>query len=99
MGNYILNERLQWSEPIKPRGAPFEYEDDYQILYNDWPYGIDPRIVHIVVWTKFEFDEDPKTGDLTDKARAEINDFVTRTFRSKVPDDRVSTQQVTKSLF
>lgn len=90
VGKYIINERLQWSEPIKPRGAPFEFEDDLKILFNDWPYGIDPRIVHIVVWTKFALEEDPATGDLTDNARAEIDDFVTTTFRARVPADRVS---------
>ncbi|CAM1506917.1 Fc.00g065580.m01.CDS01 [Cosmosporella sp. VM-42] len=89
VANFIFQERLGWSQPITPRGVPFEYEDDIKILYNDWPYGIDPRIVHVVVWTKFELKSDPATGDLTDQARAEINDFVTRTFQSRVPGDRV----------
>lgn len=88
--NFMVNHRLVWSEPIKARGGPFEFEDDIKILYNDWPYGIDPRIIHLVVWTKYDLEEDPKTGDLTDQARADIDTFVTERFRSRVPDDRVS---------
>lgn len=90
VANYIFNERLKWTAPVTPRGRPFEFEDDYKILINDWPYGIDPRIVHIVVWTKFELSEDPATGDLSDQGRKEVDDFVTRTFRSHVPDEHVS---------
>lgn len=90
VASFILNQRLQWSAPIEARGRPFEFEDDFKILVNDWPYGIDPRILHLVVWTKFDLEEDPATGDLTDQARKEIDDFVTRTFRSHVPDDEVS---------
>jgi len=54
---------------------------DLKILVNDWPYGIDAKIVHIVVWTKFGFEEDPSTGDLTPRARRQVDDFVTKTFR------------------
>ncbi|KAF7551454.1 hypothetical protein G7046_g7722 [Stylonectria norvegica] len=89
VANFILNERLRWTPPLEAKAAPFTSDDDIKILYNDWPYGIDPRIVHLVVWTKFELKEDPATGDLADEARGEINDFVTRTFRSHVPDDQV----------
>ncbi|RSL66741.1 hypothetical protein CEP54_003571 [Fusarium duplospermum] len=89
VANFILNRRLGWSAPVAPRGAPFEFEDDYKILHNDAPYGIDPRIVHLVVWTKFDLVEDPATGDLADGARQEIDDFVTTTFRMNVPNEHV----------
>ncbi|KAJ4271881.1 hypothetical protein NW762_000590 [Fusarium torreyae] len=89
IANFVLEHRLGWTAPVKPRGAPFEFEDDYKILWNDAPYGIDPRIVHLVVWTKFNLEEDPETGDLTDKARKEYDDFVTRTFRSHIPKEHV----------
>ena len=61
--------------------------DDIKILYNDWAYGIDPRIVHLVVWTKFELQPAPVSasnpnGDLTPEARSQINDYVDRTFVS-----------------
>ena len=88
--NFIMAERLHWTQPISAKGRPFEVEEDLKILYNDWPYGIDARIVHLVVWTKFELAEDPVTGDLTDDARREIDDYVDETFRSQVPNDRVS---------
>ncbi|KAG4294359.1 hypothetical protein FPRO06_00944 [Fusarium proliferatum] len=89
VANFIHEHRLGWSTPVTPRGAPFEFEDDYKILWNDAPYGIDPRIAHLVVWTKFDLVEDPATGDLTDKARKEIDDFVTKTFRAHIPEENV----------
>lgn len=81
VADFILKERLRWPEPIRPRGRPFQCPDDIKIIRNDWPYGLDKRIVHLVVWTKFELCEDPTTGDLTDVARAEIDAFVSTTFR------------------
>ncbi|KAG5977683.1 hypothetical protein E4U55_006615 [Claviceps digitariae] len=86
---FILKERLRWHQPIQPRGRPFQHPDDLKILCNDWPYGVDKRIVHLVVWTKFELETDSRTGDLTEQARAEIEDFVTRTFRSRLPAQHV----------
>ena len=65
------------------------WADDIKILYNDWPYGIDTKIIHLVVWTKFDLDEDPITGDLTAGKRQEIDDYVERTFRTRVPREKV----------
>jgi hypothetical protein len=87
--NFVLTQRLRWDGSTAPIGRPFEFGDDIKVLYNDWPYGIDERIVHLVVWTKFELEEDPDTGDLTDKARAEIDEYVRETFASRLPRDRV----------
>ncbi|KAL2180393.1 uncharacterized protein P884DRAFT_255508 [Thermothelomyces heterothallicus CBS 202.75] len=84
--NFILSERLRWTLPITPRGRPFEFDDDVKVLRNDWPYGIDERIVHLVVWTKFALEEDPETGDLTDAARAEIDAYVRKKFSRMRPD-------------
>ena len=53
---------------------------DYRILYNDWPYGIDPDIIHLVVWTKFVLEDDPETGFLTKDHHDIIENFVQRTF-------------------
>ncbi|KAG5957469.1 hypothetical protein E4U58_005991 [Claviceps cyperi] len=86
---FILRERLRWQEPVQARGAPFQCADDVKILWNDWPYGIDKRIVHLVVWTKFELRSDPLTGDLTEEARMEIDDFVARTFSSRMSASNV----------
>lgn len=54
--------------------------DDIKVLFNDWPYGVDQKIVHLVVWTKFPLVEDPATGDLKKDARKQIDDFVNMTF-------------------
>ena len=64
--------------------------DDIKILYNDWPYGIDKSIVHLVVWTKFVLEHDPETDDLTPGMRKDINEYVARMFGSRVPPDKVS---------
>ncbi|RDL36885.1 Uncharacterized protein BP5553_06237 [Venustampulla echinocandica] len=87
--NFILGERLKWEQPITAEGKPFEKETDVKILWNDWPYGIDERIVHLVVWTKFGLQDDPTTGDLTDKARGEIGAFVEEKFERRVGADNV----------
>lgn len=66
-------------------------QDEIKILYNDWPYNIDERIVHLVVWTKFELEVDPTTENLTLRARQEIDEYVDRMFRSRVPSNNVNT--------
>lgn len=58
----------------------FSNPQDVKILQNDWPYGIDERIVHLVVWTKFPLEDDPVTGDLMPAVRKEVDAFVKRTF-------------------
>ncbi len=69
---------------------PFENKSDWKILRNDWPYGIDPRIVHLVVWTKFELTEDDIAGTLTLEMRATIEDFVRRMFMKVMGQENVS---------
>lgn len=81
---FMLQERLHWAEPIESRGSRlFECKDDFRILMNDWPYGLDERIVHLVVWTKFELEDNAET-------EAEIDRFVAKTFSSGVAKDKVS---------
>jgi len=86
--NFVLAERLQWTLPVVAQGKPFEHASDIKILWNDWPYGIDTKIVHIVVWTKFDLEEDPDTGDLTAVARQQIQDFVQSTFGPRLSPDK-----------
>lgn len=92
VGTFMLNERLKWEEPIIAKGEPFEYPDeDIKVLYNDWPYGVDPRVVHLAVWTKFPLTEDPDsaTADLTDECRQQIEEFMDKTFYGNVAKDKV----------
>jgi hypothetical protein len=100
--NFIVNERLKWGnmEPkgkpfeldgmctcVLMIGIPaYRPIEDIKILYNDWPYGIDADIVHLVVWTKFELDDDPDTGLSTAESQKQIGDYVQKTFAPKVKE-------------
>jgi len=81
---FIQHERVRWAHVTPSGRPPFTEPSDYKILYNDWPYGIDEDVAHLVVWTKFPLQEEdgPATEGsvLTRRARAEVDDFVTRTF-------------------
>ncbi|KAF4541488.1 hypothetical protein BFW01_g12762 [Lasiodiplodia theobromae] len=89
--NYLLRERLRWTPAVQDEvqgiafacadPTPFAHPDDFLVLRNDWPYGLDPGIVHICVWLKTPLDLKPEDGDLTDRARDQVEDFVTATFR------------------
>ncbi|KAL1798479.1 hypothetical protein ACET3X_002516 [Alternaria dauci] len=83
--NFIVNERLKWGS-MEPKGKPFEFDEDIKILYNDWPYGIDADVVHLVVWTKFELEDDPDTGLSTAESQEQIGDYVQKTFAPKVKE-------------
>ncbi|KAJ4351868.1 uncharacterized protein N0V89_007212 [Didymosphaeria variabile] len=95
--NFIVGERLQW-KTMSPKGRPFECDDDIKILYNDWPYGIDDRIVHLVVWTKFELEDDPETGLSTPASNQEIDSYVLRTFGSRLKPENFAWFKNWKSL-
>ncbi|MCJ1305604.1 hypothetical protein MMC08_008419, partial [Hypocenomyce scalaris] len=87
--NFVLKERLQWSDLTPKSSKAFSVPDDIKILYNDWPYGVDEKIVHLVIWTKFDLEDDPATDDLTDVARREIDDYVNETFCKRVVPENV----------
>lgn len=91
---FILSQRLTWEIPLKAKGATFQHDKDIKILWNDWPYGIDARIVHLVVWTKFALEDDPATNDLTEKARREIEEFVNERFAKRMGEEKVVIWQV-----
>lgn len=42
--------------------------------------------MHLIVWTKFELEDDPETGMATPESRQEIAEYVQKTFTSKVKD-------------
>ena len=103
--NFVLWERLKWADMTPSSIVPFECQGqfgvisgeswclteqaDFKILRNDWPYGIDSKIVHLVVWTKFELEDDLATGFLTPESTRHIDGFVESTFRSKMAPDHV----------
>ena len=87
---FIISHRLQWRS-ISTNDVPFSNSDDMKVLYNDWPYGIDTRIVHLVVWVKFEIEDDPATGYLTPGSTAQIQQYVDETFSSRMNPEHVST--------
>ncbi|KAK2050834.1 hypothetical protein LZ31DRAFT_7500 [Colletotrichum somersetense] len=84
MTQYILANRLpkQWgAPPFKPKSlVPFEDPSDYRVLANDWPYGLDAGIAHIVVWSRTIIPTDPDTGDMTSESRRTVQEFVDRYF-------------------
>lgn len=93
--DYIMLKRLKWKplptsnpetgprfDSISP--LPFENEQDFKILPNDWPYGMEPGIVHIVVWLKNRLETEPERGDMTPTSRKQIEDFVQERFVEKV---------------
>ncbi|KAF2723563.1 hypothetical protein K431DRAFT_310984 [Polychaeton citri CBS 116435] len=87
---FVVEERLGWSEHEGEREGGFGCQDNYKILLNDWPYGVDERIVHLVIWTKFPLpvDHNSELGDLTVEGRQMIDEFVDRKFVSKCGSDR-----------
>jgi len=85
---FVIKERLGW-EDARPSAPPFDNSDDIKILYNDWPYGIDEGIVHLVVWTKFDLQDDPVTDDLTPEACHQVDAYVQKTFCQSVPPENV----------
>lgn len=64
---------------------------DVKILCNDWPYGVDPAIKHLVVWTKFELpvSAEEARGDLGPDVRRRIDAFVEDKFRRVCGEERV----------
>ncbi|KFX95214.1 hypothetical protein O988_05902 [Pseudogymnoascus sp. VKM F-3808] len=76
--NFVLGEKLHWEHPIVADGEPFEKDSDLSIKRNDWPYGIDERISHLVVWTKFPLEEDPTTGGDSRTFPASLPETVSR---------------------
>ena len=66
---------------VVPRDpVPFADREDYKILRNDWPYGCDPGIHHLVVWMKTKIPVDLEDGRLTESSKAMIDAFVEKVF-------------------
>jgi hypothetical protein len=67
---------------------PFADSSDYRILRNDWPYGMDAGISHLVVWLRTPIPVESDEGHLTSESRALINDFVQRRFVKRLAEDK-----------
>jgi hypothetical protein len=84
MTQYLLANRLPkaWGQPpFTPESdVPFGSESDYKVLLNDWPYGLEPNITHIVVWTRTTIATDNEKGDMTPESRALVAGFVKQYF-------------------
>ncbi|KAK6440635.1 hypothetical protein LTR95_003142 [Oleoguttula sp. CCFEE 5521] len=91
INNFVMKERLQWTlkDPSLPvsrtsftyhSATPFADERDFVVLANDWPYGIEQGIKHLVVWTRTPIDVDDDQGDLTPESRDIVEKFVDQYF-------------------
>ncbi|KAK5113012.1 hypothetical protein LTR85_011034 [Meristemomyces frigidus] len=84
--NYVVQERLHWTpDPTRSdKGPVFEHKSDvpftersdYVVLMNDWPYGLEEGIVHLVAWSKTPIAVDDERGDVTPESRTLIEGFV-----------------------
>ncbi|KAL8736994.1 MAG: hypothetical protein Q9181_002134 [Wetmoreana brouardii] len=97
--NYVCRERLHWTPllmnanpedgPVFEIANPIPFVDarDYKILYNDWPYGLDEGITHLVVWVKNKLAVDPQ-GDLEWWSRCLVEGFVKKIFVERIERER-----------
>jgi Protein of unknown function (DUF3605) len=88
INDYILSHVLGWTDNGTTY-PPFTNPDDIKILYNDWPYGFERSITHLVVWTKFDFPVDPATDEMTADAWNAIATFVDQVFGTRFGEENV----------
>jgi len=83
----VIQERLHWTpDPTRSSthgpvfahesATPFAARGDYAVLANDWPYGFEAGIVHLLVWSKTPIAVDEVRGDVTAESRRVIEEFV-----------------------
>lgn len=65
---------------------PFADPEDYRILRNDWPYGMNPGISHLVIWLRTPVAVTEDEGRVTDDSRELIQKFVDRTFVARLAE-------------
>ncbi|KAK4169517.1 hypothetical protein QBC43DRAFT_307898 [Cladorrhinum sp. PSN259] len=82
--SFLLAHRLPkaWGTPpfIPVSDVPFADPSDYCVLNNDWPYGFEPGISHIVIWTRTPIATDNTVGDMTSESRKIVSDFIKQFF-------------------
>jgi hypothetical protein len=56
--------------------------DDILIVPNKFPYNFDPRVSHLLVWTKVSIESDPESpqGDISMYTRQLIERYIDKTF-------------------
>jgi len=95
MTEYICEKRLHWTpRPPGESGSAFEYKNatpfadpqDYKILFNDWPYGVTPDVIHLVCWSKTPVAVKPETGEVTPESRELLESFVQKKFVKPMAD-------------
>jgi hypothetical protein len=97
-----VQERLAWTpkvveQPVTAHSfthhssVPFADIRDYATLLNDWPYGFEPGIKHILVWSRTPIAVDDSRGDVTVDSKRIIEEFVERRFvRALAEEERIS---------
>lgn len=79
---FVRRERLNWEVPVfaKDPTTLFGHPEDFKIIRNDWPYGLEEGLTHLVVWSKNRISTDATTGLPSADATAAIEKFLSRTF-------------------
>ncbi|KAI7517862.1 hypothetical protein KC316_g20611, partial [Hortaea werneckii] len=87
---YVIQERLHWKpDPARSTKGPyFEHQSsipfadprDFAVLVNDWPYGFEEGIHHLLVWSKTPIPVDDEKGDVTPESRQLIEEFIEEFF-------------------
>jgi hypothetical protein len=57
------------------------------VLANDWPYGFEPGIKHLLVWSRTPIAVDSDRGDVTPESRKLIEAFVGNHFAKQLASD------------
>lgn len=96
--NFVVKERLNWTPkddlPVTAHSfthrssIPFHDRRDYAILLNDWPYGFESGIKHILVWSRTPIAVDDAQGDVTPESRKVIEQFVESHFVQELAKEK-----------
>ena len=62
-------------------------------MINDWPYGFEPGITHILVWSKTPIAVDDTRGDVTPESKTLIEQFVDQYFVQSLAAHGVSVEE------
>lgn len=88
---YIVQNRLKWSGQLQSTSGKGFLQDksDVKILPNDFPYGLEEGIAHIIVWSKVRCETDENQRP-TPKAKRAIEDFIWKSFEPfRIPESHV----------